>query len=247
MAGSDGADDLFDLGGDDVALEELLIVEDLAEDALGEEMLDEHFADGIVGEVGVDGLAAEFGEGGEVFAEGGVLAELVFEDFGYAVGEVGDLGGELGNGIFPVDFVGLLVFEEEFEDFDELFRGGDGVVEDDAAVLVEDGVAGGLEEDVGEGVAGVAFAGDLFGKVVVGVFGFPEAVDEGEVVHEGAVCAEGLFGCAFELVLLDEVPAVGGAAALEEVGEGGAGVAFGGVAVFGEGGEGFEVGFDGLV
>lgn len=52
---------------------------------------------------------------------------------------------------------------------------------------------------------------------------------------------------AFELVLLDEVPAVGGAAAFEEVSEGGAGVAFGGVAVLLKGGEGFEVGFYGLV
>ena len=38
-------------------------------------------------------------------------------------------------------------------------------------------MAGGLEEDVGKGVAGFAFAGDFFGEVVVGVFGFPEAVD----------------------------------------------------------------------
>jgi hypothetical protein len=63
VACGDGADDLFDLGGDDVAIEEFLIVEDLAEDALGEEMLDEHLADGVVVEVGIDGLAAEFGEG----------------------------------------------------------------------------------------------------------------------------------------------------------------------------------------
>lgn len=198
-------------------------------------------------EVRVDGLAAEFGEGLEVFAEGAVLLELAFEDGGYAFGEVGDLLGEPGDGFFPVDLVGLLVLEEEFEDFDELFGGGDGVVEGDAVALVEDGVAGGLEEDVGEGIAGFALALDLFGEVVVGVLGFPEAVDEGEVVDEGAVGAEGLFVGAFELVLLDEVPAVGGAAALEEVGEGGAGVAFGGVAVFGEGGEGFEVGLDWLV
>ena len=145
MPGGDGADNLFDLGGDNVALQELLVVEDLAEDALGEEVLDEHFADGVVGEVGIDELTAEFGEGGEIFAEGGVLLELFFEDFGYAVGDVGDLLGELCDGVFPVDFVGLFVFEEELEDFNELFGGGDGVVEGDAVVLVEDGVARGLE------------------------------------------------------------------------------------------------------
>ena len=45
--------------------------------------------------------------------------------------------------------------------------------------LIEDGVAGGLEEDVGEGVALFEFEADFFGEVVVGVFGFPDAVDEG--------------------------------------------------------------------
>jgi len=82
----DGVDHLFDLGGDDVAGEEFLVVENLAEDALSEEMLDEHLADGVVGEIGVDGLAAEFGESEEVFAEGGVLFVLGFQDEGDAFG-----------------------------------------------------------------------------------------------------------------------------------------------------------------
>ena len=38
-----------------------------------------------------------------------------------AVGELGDFFGELGDGFFPVGDVGLLVVEEELEDFDELF------------------------------------------------------------------------------------------------------------------------------
>ena len=210
MARGDGLDHLLDLGSDDVALQELLVVEDLAEDALGEKVLHEHLADAVVGEVGVDGLAAEFGEGLKVFAEGGILLELAFEDPGYAFGEIGDLLGELDDGFFPVDLVRLFVLEEELENLDELFGRGDGVVEGDAVALVEDGVAGGLEEDVAEGIAGVAFALDLFGEVIVGVLGFPEAVDEGEVVDEGAVSAEGFLVGAFELVLLDEVPAVGG-------------------------------------
>ncbi len=75
-------------------------------------------------------------------------------------------------------------------------------------------------------------------------------MDEGEGVDEGAVGAEGLLAGASELVLLDEVPVVGAAAALEEVGEGGAGVAFGGVAVAVELGEGgvvrLDVGVGGL-
>jgi hypothetical protein len=76
VTGGDGADHLLDLDGDDVAGEELLVVEDFAEDALGEEVLDEHLADGVVREVRVDGLAAGGGEGLEVLVEGDVF--LVF-------------------------------------------------------------------------------------------------------------------------------------------------------------------------
>ena len=46
------------------------------------------------------------------------------------------------------------------------------------------------------------------------------------------------------MVLLDEMPAVWGGAFLEEVGEGGAGVALGGVAAVLELGEGSVVGLD---
>ena len=108
-------------------------------------------------------------------------------------------------------------------------------------------MVGGLEEDVGEGVAPFELGGDFFFEVVAGVLGLPEAVDEGEGVDEGSVGAEGLFGGAFELVLLDEVPVVGGAAFFEEVGEGGAGVSFGLVAVELELREGGVVGLDGSV
>ena len=96
----------------------------------------------------------------------------------------------------------------------------------------------GLEEDVGEGVAFGDLLLDLGLQVVGGVFGFPEAVDKGEVINEGAIGTEGLLARALELVLLDEVPAEGAAALLDEVSEGGAGVALGGVAVLFEGGEG---------
>jgi hypothetical protein len=123
VAGGDGGDDLFDLGDDDFAREKLLVVEDLADDALGEEVLDEHFADGAVGAVGVDGLAAELGEGLEVFAEGGVLLVLGLKNVRDAGGKFGDFLCELGDGGLPIYLVGLAVLEEELEDFDEVFGG----------------------------------------------------------------------------------------------------------------------------
>jgi hypothetical protein len=240
----DRLNDLFNLGGDDVALKEFIIVEDLAKDALGEEVLDEHLLDGEVGEVGVDRLAAEVGEGLELFTEVGVLLVLGFEDFSDASGEVRDLLGELEDGFFPIDFVGQAMLEEVLEDFDEVFGFGKVAVEGDTVVLVEDGAVGGLEEDVGEGVAPGYFGFDLFLEVVGGVLGLPEAVDESEGVDEGSVGAEGLLVGAFELVLLDEVPVVRGGATLEQVGEGGAGVAFSGVAMLVELLKGGVVGLD---
>ena len=55
-------DDLVDLMGDDVALDEIGVVEDFAEDALGEQVLDDHLLHRGIGEIGVEGLAAEIGE-----------------------------------------------------------------------------------------------------------------------------------------------------------------------------------------
>jgi len=72
-------------------------------------------------------------------------------------------------------------------------------------------------------------------------------VDESEGVDEGSVCAKWLLVGAFELVLLDEVPVVGAGAFLEEVGEGGAGVAFGFVSVLMKLGESGVVGEDWFV
>ena len=108
-------------------------------------------------------------------------------------------------------------------------------------------MGGGLEERVDEGVALVALLADFGGEVVGGVLGLPDAVLEGELVDEGSVGAEGLLACSFEVELFDEVPVVGGAAALEEIGEGGAGVALGFVAACVELGEGGVVGKDGFV
>ena len=69
----------------------------------------------------------------------------------------------------------------------------------------------------------------------------------GEVVYDGPVGAEGLLISPRELVLLYEMAAVGRGTLLEQVGESGAGVAFGDMAVSMELGECFVVGLDGFV
>src|ERR1035441_5897428 len=78
------------------------LLKTLRKDALGKQVLDEHLADGVAIEVGDDGFAAEFGERLEILAEGGIPLVFGFEDGGDTPGEVGNLFGELGDGVFPV-------------------------------------------------------------------------------------------------------------------------------------------------
>jgi len=114
-------------------------------------VLDEHLVYCFVFEAGVDGFAAEVGEGGEGFAECLVGAVLFGDEFERAVSDVWDAGGEFADGAVPVFLVRLAVFEKGAEDIDELYGFGDFPVEFDAVVLDEQGVGGGLEEDVGAG------------------------------------------------------------------------------------------------
>ena len=71
--------DLFDFGGDHVALAEIRVVENFAKDAFGEQVLHEHALNGIFREIGVDGLLAERVEIGESAGECGTLQALFFD------------------------------------------------------------------------------------------------------------------------------------------------------------------------
>ena len=58
-AAGQGLDDLLDFGGDDVAIDEVGIVEDGAEEAFGEQVLHQHLIDGVAAHVGVKRGATE--------------------------------------------------------------------------------------------------------------------------------------------------------------------------------------------
>ena len=223
-----GEHDLLDLGRDYVAADEFGVVEDFADEAFGEDVLDEHLIDGGLREVGVEAAAAEVEEVGEGLLEGGVglvgLVDLLLE----ALGEVGDALFELIDGLLELLDLGLDVAEELEEEFGEGGRVFHVGREDELAGLVEDGGLVVLEDDVGEGVAGLAFLCYFGVQVVVGVFGFPIAADEVEGVFEGSVGADGFaVGPAyFLLVLGDECPVVLLAGGGEEGVEGRAGAHF---------------------
>lgn len=124
---------------------------------------------------------------------------------------------------------------------------GDFAVELDASVLGEKGVGGGLEEDVGAGVAEGEFLFGFDAEGVFGVFGFPPGAGEVEGVDQASVYAEGAFAGAGDGVFGDEGPVELAGALFEEVFEGGADVAFVVEACSAECGEGFVVGLDGGV
>ena len=89
--------------------------EDAAEDALGEQVLDEHLLDGIFGEVGIDGLAAERVEGVKALAEGAVALLFGLDEMLRSVGQLGDALLKLADGGFPFVVIGLAVGEELVE------------------------------------------------------------------------------------------------------------------------------------
>ena len=151
-------------------------------------MLDEHGLDGFDREVGIDGLAANVVEGVEALDELGVGAALGFDLVFHALGDGGDALFEVGDGFVPFFVVGLAIAEEDFEQLDEVAAVADVFVQPLAdAVLEEDGLLGGLKDDVGFGVAAVELGADFLFEVVVLVLGFPEAARKAEGVDHRAV------------------------------------------------------------
>ena len=137
------------VGGDDIGLRELIHIEYAGDDALGHEVLDEHFVDGFDADVGVEGGAAELHEFVELVLEGGVVAvgglDLVFE-----------LGSDLADLVaitlygFVEVFVGLgAVIEILAEKLGEVVALVDGGACHLAAVLIEDSGTSVFEDDVG--------------------------------------------------------------------------------------------------
>ena len=183
------ADDFLDLDGDDVAPHEVADVENLAEDALGEEMLDDHFLDCGFGKVWVQRVAAEGEEGREGGLELRAFLALAADDFREAVADLGDALLEIVRGLFPLLVNWMAPGKEEAEDVDQFFRVAQVGFEKAFAVLIEDGVVRRLEEDVIPRVAGGEFGFDFLFEVVVAVLRFPQAEVKGlgELVEHGTV------------------------------------------------------------
>ena len=73
VVAGESADDFLDFGGDNVGLGEMFAIEDAADDALGHQVLNEHFVDGFGTDVGVQGGPAELHEVVELALEFGIV------------------------------------------------------------------------------------------------------------------------------------------------------------------------------
>lgn len=240
-------DHAFDLAGDHVAVGEVGVVEDGAEEALGKQVLDQHLFDRLLRQIRVDRLTALAQKTGKGGGERRIAAPLLLDQLRQALADIGHPVLELGDGLLPGGVLLRAEGEEGLERLDQLRGVGQVGVERHAPVLPEDGTLGRLEEDIVARVAGRELALDLRGQVVVDILGFPVAVGEAEIVDQGAVDDDAFVTPRADGMFEHEGPAALTGAVFEEGLEGGTHRGFVGDAKLGELVEGGVVGFDGLV
>ena len=152
-SGIERGDDLFNLQRDDVALHEIAHVENFAEDALGEDVLDDHLLDGLDGDVGIERAAAE---GTEIFKRGDeflVGLAFLFDEGFQACANLRDFVFEFLDGLFPFRDGGRGEFQKQGEDFDKVVGFGQVGFPKPFAVLVKHGAVGLPEKNVLLGIA----------------------------------------------------------------------------------------------
>ena len=173
--------------GDDVAASKVGVVEDGAEEPLGQQVLDQHLLDRGLGQVWVDRLAAfvqKLGEGG---GEAAVALPLLPDQLRQAVPDVGHPLLELGDRLLPRRVLLRAVAEEHLQRLDQLRRVRQVGVQRQPPVLPQQRPLRRLEENVVARVAGRELALDLGRQVVVDVLGLPVAVRQPEIIDQRAV------------------------------------------------------------
>ena len=113
-------DHLFNLAGDDIATDEILIIEDLMEDALGKEMLDEHLLNGGFGEVWVDRLTAKLVKLGKSVGKRRCVQPCVPDVFSQAFTQFGHFFSELDDCPLPFVIFCCMVGKEGIENLYQL-------------------------------------------------------------------------------------------------------------------------------
>lgn len=209
-------------------------------------MLDEHLLDGVFGDVRVDRRTVYVGEVVERPLEALVGAALLADQLQEPLRQFGDLVLELRDGMLPLFVGGRLVLHERLDRLDKRLGLSDVVVEDFPIVLPNDGVVGGLEEDIVARVAALELPLDFIVEIVVGVLGLPDAVDELERVEHCAVHADAVVVALHRVLFGERQPQLTPASA-QEIGKRGRDGAFGEEMEAGDALDLVEVLLDGLV
>ncbi|HEV7676276.1 MAG TPA: hypothetical protein VGQ12_17220 [Candidatus Angelobacter sp.] len=207
MAAGERVNDFFNFSGDDVAAGEFRVVEDPAEDTLGEQMLDEHGLNRVVREVGIDGLTAEQDKALKAVNELFIGFALFFNDPFDGDGDFRNAAGKVGYGGFPFLMLRLTVLEKLLEQIDKVVRVGDVFIQALAhALLVKNGLLRALKDDVVSGIALFQLLLDFFFQRVFQVFGFPETMLEGEGIKNHAINNNGFILRRRQAKLLHQLP-----------------------------------------
>jgi len=177
----------FDLDGNRVAAREFGIVENLANQPLGQQVLHEHIVDGILLDARIKRRAAHLDERRVGSLELLVARVGVDDLFLEVLGDVGHALLEFIDGLLEGVDLRLDVIEERLEQPPELFAVAEVDAHDLGLVLDQDGDARIFEDDVAQRVALLDLLADFHIQVIVRVLSFPVAADQAHGVFEGAV------------------------------------------------------------
>src|SRR5450755_1160945 len=187
-AAGERLDDALDLGGDDIAAHEVGVVEDGAEEALGQQVLDEHFVDYVGRDPGIERGAAELGKGVEGGDKAAVSLVLALDNREQRFGELGDARLELLHSRFEVLDIRFGVGEELLEQVADIVRVLQIVLDGYAPlILVEHGPARILEDGVAERIASSDLLRDLPIQVALRPLRLPVAASKRKVAAQHAI------------------------------------------------------------
>src|SRR6266478_3990054 len=154
-------------------------------------MLNEHLFDGLFREIRIDRLPAKREEVVESCAE--AIVRLLFSlDYVFdSLSKLWNLILKLLDGLLPIFILRRQVFEKLFENFNER----DGLsyvqVQNRSAILPKNRAFGHLEDDVVLRITGIDFLLYLFGKIIMGIFRFPESMWQPIFINQRSVDTNG--------------------------------------------------------
>lgn len=192
--------------GNGVSPRKVLIVEDCAEKAFGQKMLNQHLLDSVLTNIRVERYLAEVEETGKRELEGFVL-DLSFRDQVFkSFGKLRNFGFEIFDRPFEAFMNRGDMREEVIEELNKFSGFGELSGKERSAVLIEDAATCILEDDVGFRIAYCELSLDLQFKNVARVFRFPMAAWDGEFIPQSPV-RDNPPSARFLALLFDQCPA----------------------------------------